>query len=225
MADPKAIQDAKRRMMAAITSDIRETRRWTGLESFSDPVMTAMESVPRHEFIEGVEPYAAYANRPCPIGHGQTISQPYIVALMTELLKLKPSDRVLEIGGGCGYQTAVLAEIASEVFSVELIGHLAKTAEKRLKRLGYGDRVHIREGDGYEGWAEEAPFDAIMVTAAPEAMPEKLPFQLVPGGRLVIPLGKVHQTQMLYRVTRNGEKDFSEEAILPVAFVPLVSQK
>lgn len=225
MVEDKAIQDARRRMMTAIRKDISETRRWTGLRTFSGAVMNAMETVPRHEFIEGVEPYAAYANRPCPIGHGQTISQPYIVALMTELLQLKPTDRALEIGGGCGYQTAVLAEVAGDVYSVELIEHLAHAAEKRLKRLGYSDRIHIRCGDGNEGWEDEAPFDAIMVTAAPETMPEKLPFQLKPGGRLVIPLGKVHQPQMLYRITRHGDEDFGEEAILPVAFVPLVAQK
>lgn len=224
MNTEQAIANAKRRMMTAIRNDIAETRQWTGLKRFSDPVMNAMETVPRHAFIDGVEPYAAYANRPCPIGHGQTISQPYIVALMTELLSLTPTDRVLEIGGGCGYQTAVLAEVAGEVFSVELIPELAAAAEKRLSDMGYGNKVHIWVGDGYDGWQEEAPFDAIMVTAAPETMPESLPRQLKPGGRLVIPMGKLHKTQMLYKITRQDDGSFDESRILPVAFVPLVSQ-
>jgi len=229
MVDDQAIQDAKRRMIEAIRLDIRETARWTGRQAFSALVMKAMKSVPRHMFIEDVEPYAAYANRPAPIGHGQTISQPYIVALMTELLDLGPTDRVLEVGGGCGYQTAILAEIAEEVFSVELIHALADAATTRLTKMGYGDKVHIRQGDGYQGWPEEAPFDAIIVTAAPKQIPDALLKQLAPGGRLVIPVGREHGAQMLHLVTRadvstSPEDEFQETAVLPVAFVPLVPQ-
>lgn len=224
MNEEEAIIAAKRRMMAAIRHDIRDTARWTGLDAFSDQVMQAMETVPRHAFFEGTEPYFAYANRPGPIGHGQTISQPYMVALMTQLLDLSPTDRVLEIGTGCGYQTAILAEIATQVFSIEAIDDLAASARTRLDRLGYGEKVHVRHGDGFDGWPEEAPFDAIVVTAAPIRVPATLRAQLKPGGRLVIPLGKVHDTQMLYRIIRKADGGFDETGILPVAFVPMVPQ-
>ena len=225
MSDEKAISDAKRRMMEAIRLDIRETSRWTGLDHFSDTVMRAMEAVPRHAFVEGMEPYYAYANRPAPIGHGQTISQPYMVALMTELLDLTAESRVLEIGTGCGYQTASLAEIAAQVFSIEVIADLARAARNRLSSLGYGQKVDVRHGDGFDGWPDGAPFDAIIVTAAPRQVPEQLVRQLRVGGRLVIPLGRPHDTQMLYRIVRLENGGFDENSILPVAFVPMLPQK
>ncbi len=225
MTDEKAINDAKRRMMEAIRRDIRDTAGWTGLDHFSDAVMQAMETVPRHAFIEEIEPYYAYANRPAPIGHGQTISQPYMVALMTELLDLSPEARVLEVGTGCGYQTAILAEIAAQVFSIELIPDLAKAARNRLNNLGYGEKVQVRHGDGFDGWPDEAPFDAIIVTAAPRQIPEHLAYQLQVGGRLVIPLGGPHDTQMLYKIIRREDGGFDEASILPVAFVPMLPQK
>ncbi|MBC8242085.1 MAG: protein-L-isoaspartate(D-aspartate) O-methyltransferase [Alphaproteobacteria bacterium] len=221
----KAINAAKRRMMEAIRNDIRDTAGWTGRDQFAPPVMQAMETVPRHAFVEGMEPYYAYANRPAPIGHSQTISQPYMVALMTELLDLTPSDRVLEIGTGCGYQTAILAEIAAEVFSIEVIADLAAAARDRLDHLGYGKKVQVRHGDGFGGWPDEAPFDAIIVTAAPRRVPEQLLHQLRVGGRLVIPLGRPRDTQMLYRMIRRKDGGFDEARILPVAFVPMLPQK
>ncbi len=224
MTDEKAILAAKRRMMEAIRNDIRDTAGWTGLDHFSDRVMQAMETVPRHAFIEGIEPFYAYANRPAPIGHSQTISQPYMVALMTELLDLKTSDRVLEIGTGCGYQTAILAEIAAQVFSIEVIADLAAAARDRLDRLGYDQKVHVRHGDGFDGWPDQAPFDAIIVTAAPREIPEQLVHQLRVGGRLVIPLGRPRDTQMLYRIIRLENGKFNETGILPVAFVPMLPQ-
>ncbi len=225
MNEEKAIIAAKRRMMEAIRLDIRETAGWTGLKTFSDKVMQAMETVPRHAFYDSVEPYYAYANRPGPIGHGQTISQPYMVALMTELLDLTPEDRVLEIGTGCGYQSAILAELSAQVFSIEVIAELADMARERLEKLGYGEKIRIRHGDGFDGWPEEAPFDAIIVTAAPIEVPEKLLQQLKPGGRLVIPLGHPHERQMLYKYTRKQDGEMDEFAVLPVAFVPMLPQK
>jgi len=211
-------------MMEAIRLDISATARWTGLSTFSDRVMEAMEIVPRHVFIDNLEPNYAYANRPAPIGHGQTISQPYIVALMTELLALAPEDRVLEIGTGCGYQTAVLAEVAKYVVSIETIDTLCRTAKQRLDQLGYGQKTKLHHGDGFDGWQAEAPYDAVIVTAAPDRIPEQLVAQLRPGGRMVIPVGPPHGSQMLYRVIRRTDGGYDKTGILPVAFVPLLPQ-
>ncbi|HHU81824.1 MAG TPA: protein-L-isoaspartate(D-aspartate) O-methyltransferase [Firmicutes bacterium] len=181
-------------------------------------VLAAMEKVPRHEFVPEEHLFAAYEDRPLPIGHGQTISQPYIVALMTELLELKKSDRVLEIGAGSGYQAAILAELAKNVYTVEIIEELAAKAEKTLRVLGY-ENVKFKTGDGFFGWQEESPFAAIIVTAAPEEVPPPLWEQLADGGRLVIPLGPPQGVQTLWKYTKQGEEFVAENHGL-VRFVP-----
>ncbi|HVE66135.1 MAG TPA: protein-L-isoaspartate(D-aspartate) O-methyltransferase, partial [Thermoanaerobaculia bacterium] len=177
--------------------------------------------VPRHEFVPPTLIARAYENRPLPIGEGQTISQPYIVALMTELLELKPSSRVLEIGTGSGYQSAVLAELASQVYTIEIVPELASLAGSRLKELDYGN-VSVREGDGYRGWPEHAPFDAIIVTAAPERIPQPLLDQLAPGGIMVIPVGGFFQELKVFR--KSGDGRITEKDILPVRFVPMTGE-
>ena len=183
-------------------------------------VLAAMGRAPRHRFVPNFLESLAYEDHPLPIGSGQTISQPYIVALMTQWAALKPGDKVLEVGTGSGYQAAVLAEITDKVFSVELLPELAKEAAARLEALGYR-QVQVKAGDGYQGWAEAAPFDAILVTAAARELPPALAAQLAEGGRLVIPLGPpgLPQTLMLYRKVRGK---LEEKARLPVRFVPLV---
>lgn len=212
---------ARRRLVEIIEAEARQTASWTGRPRFSERVMAALAAVPRHEFVADREQASAYDNRPLTIGHGQTISQPYIVAVMTDLLDLGPDDRVLEIGTGCGYQAAVLAAVAGQVYSLEVIPALAEAAHQRLERLGYSN-VHVRVGDGYAGWLEQAPFDAIIVTAAPPAIPDALAAQLAPGGRLVLPVGAAGDTQMLYRCVREAGGSLTQEQKLPVAFVPMV---
>ena len=181
-------------------------------------VLDAMRGVPRHEFVPADVAAAAYRNRPLPIGHGQTISQPFIVALMTDLLRLKPDDRVLEVGTGSGYQAAVLAKLAKEVYSIEIVEALGIEAAKTLKRLGYTN-VETRIGDGYLGWPEHAPYDAIIVTAAPDHVPPRLVEQLEAGGRLVIPVGGLAQDLMVIEKKPDGTTTSTE--IIPVRFVPL----
>lgn len=183
-----------------------------------DPrVVDAMKSVPRELFVGGALAGDAFDDTPLPIGFGQTISQPYIVAYMTEQLGLGKSDRVLEIGTGSGYQTAILASIASAVYTVEIISELSERASRVLSALGYGN-IHYRTGDGSRGWPEEAPFDAIIVTAAPESVPEALPRQLAEGGRMVIPVGV--GVQYLRKLTRKGDR-IEDESLIGVRFVPL----
>lgn len=182
-------------------------------------VINAMLKVPREKFVPPAERGSAYGDFPLPIGYGQTISQPYIVAYMTEKLKVKPGDRVLEIGTGSGYQAAILAEIGCEVYTVELIEELSKRAKKILNELGYRN-VHFKVGDGFEGWKENAPYDAIIVTAAPKKIPEALKLQLKIGGRLVIPVGEYFQ--YLYRITRTGPEEWDTEKLIAVSFVPMV---
>ncbi len=188
-----------------------------------DPrVLSALEKVPRHLFVLPEDIPWAYEDRPLSIGFGQTISQPYIVALSTEALELSPEDRVLEIGTGSGYQTAILAELAKEVFTVERLPELSWEARERLRRLGYGN-VHFRVGDGTKGWPEEAPFSAILVTAAAPRLPQSLFAQLAEGGRLVIPVGgRLHQD--LWCVRKEGGKPVYEH-LCPVSFVPLVGEE
>ena len=217
----KARAKALERLLAEIEANARETENWTGRPRFSDAVMAAMARVPRHEFVRPGDIAAAYANRPQAIGFGQTISQPYIVALMSDLLDLKDSDRVLEIGTGSGYQTAVLAELGARVFSIECVDKLARPAAERLESMGC-DTVEVRTGDGFEGWPDRAPFDAIIVTAAPELTPPALVEQLAKGGRMVIPLGRPHETQFLTLITKDAAGKVKDHALLPVAFVPMV---
>ncbi len=183
-------------------------------------VLEAVRSVPRHLFVPAdMVPYA-YADSPLPIGYAQTISQPYIVAFMSEALELRPKDKVLEVGTGSGYQAAVLARLAREVYSIEIVQPLAKQAAERLSRLGFSN-VHVRTGDGYRGWPEAAPFDAIMVTAAPDHVPQPLIDQLRVGGRLVLPVGRFDQELVRIRRTPEGPR---QETLLPVRFVPMVGE-
>jgi protein-L-isoaspartate(D-aspartate) O-methyltransferase len=184
-------------------------------------VLEAMRKVPRHRFMPESQRAHAYDDRPLPIAQGQTISQPYIVALMSELADVKPGDTVLEVGTGSGYQAAVLAEMGVKVFSIEIIEPLAKQATATLSELGYGNKVEVRHGDGYAGWPERAPFDAVIVTAAPPKIPKPLKQQLKVGGRLVIPVGKHYQS--LIRVTRTKD-GFREESVIPVRFVPMTGK-
>ena len=184
-------------------------------------VLDAMDTVPRHEFVPEDYLDQAYEDHPLPIGYGQTISQPYIVALMTEKLKVKRGDKVLEIGTGSGYQAAVLAHLGVEMYSVEIIPELARAADERLKRLQYA--VQVKQGDGYFGWEEHAPYDAIIVTAAPDHVPQPLTKQLKEGGRLVIPVGPQGGWQTLWQFTRQGE-ELKAVNLGGVAFVPLVSK-
>jgi protein-L-isoaspartate(D-aspartate) O-methyltransferase len=183
-------------------------------------VLNAILRVDRHEFVPEKVRHLAYADRPLPIGEGQTISQPYIVALMTELLGLKKGDRVLEVGTGSGYQAAILAELVDHVYTIEIIDSLARSAEKLLKRLGYTS-IHVKTGDGYIGWEEFAPFDAVIVTAAPPHIPQPLVDQLREGGRLVIPVGDYYQE--LKKITKVKGQIESQE-IIPVVFVPMTGE-
>ena len=184
-------------------------------------VLQAMKKVPRHLFVPKNLQNAAYWDRPLPIGHGQTISQPYIVALMTEQLKLTGKEKVLEIGTGSGYQAAILAEIAKEVYTIEIIAALGEQARIRLKNLGY-QNVHVKIGDGYRGWPEQAPFDAIIVTAAPRQIPQPLIDQLKNGGRMIIPVGDLYQELIL--ITKNSKGIIKKKSILPVIFVPMTGE-
>ncbi len=187
-----------------------------------DPaVLAAMSSVPRHLFIPEEERSNAYEDRPLPIGYRQTISQPYIVALMTSLLGLRPDSRVLEVGTGSGYEAAVLARLASQVYSVEILKPLGERARRTLAELGYRN-VRVRVGDGYKGWPDAAPFDAIIVTAAPPSIPEPLLKQLKTGGKLVIPVGKTYQDLIVMTKRRDG--GFDRTNVLPVRFVPMTGE-
>ena len=197
-------------------------RQILGREVRDSATLRAMLSVPRHEFVPDKRANA-YADFPLPIGYGQTISQPYIVAFMTEQLGLTPRSRVLEVGTGSGYQAAVLAEIAAEVYTIEIVAPLAEEAAARLARLGYG-RVHVRTGDGYNGWPEAAPFDAIIVTAAAGFVPPPLVEQLRPGGRMVIPVGEVRAVQQLLLVEKAADGRTTTRTLIPVRFVPLTGR-
>jgi protein-L-isoaspartate(D-aspartate) O-methyltransferase len=199
---------------------LQMVRRQIEARGIRDPqVLRAMRTVPRHLFVPEPQRAAAYEDRPLPIGHQQTISQPYIVALMSELADLKPGDKVLEVGTGSGYQAAVLSEMGMKVFSIEIVEPLARQAQATLDGLGY--EVKVRHGDGYAGWPDEAPFDAVIVTAAPPSIPKPLEAQVALGGRLVIPVGKHFQS--LVRVTRT-EKGLRKQKVLPVRFVPMTGE-
>ena len=185
-------------------------------------VLGVMGRVPRHEFVPADSRPFAYGDHPLPIGHGQTISQPYIVAFMTEKLDPKPTDHVLEIGTGSGYQAAVLSELVAKVYTIEIVEPLARRAGADLKRLGYTN-VAVRAGDGYKGWPEAAPFDAVIVTCAPDHVPQPLVDQLKEGGRMIIPVGPAHD-QSLYLLEKKGGK-VERRAVLPVRFVPMTGEK
>src|SRR5438067_3348427 len=181
-------------------------------------VLAAMRKVPREEFVPAEFRAESYTDRPLPIGYDQTISQPFIVAFMTEKLRPKPTDHVLEIGTGSGYQAAILAELVAEVYSIEIVAPLAHTAEATLQRLGYKN-VHVKVGDGYKGWPENAPFDAITVTCAPDHVPQPLIDQLKEGGRMIIPVGSFGDQELYLLEKKNGE--LQRRAVLPVRFVPM----
>ena len=211
-------------MVAEVEATYAETRALTGLAAMSPRVRAALGKVERHRLVPAGQRALAYRNHPLPIGQGQTISQPYIVALSTDLIAPEPRHTVLEVGTGSGYQAAVLAEIVAKVFSIEIIDSLGKEAAERLKELGYGN-VEIKIGDGYHGWPEKAPFDAIVVTAAAPRVPDALVAQLKPGGKMVIPVGAPGATQELLLVTKDREGKSRQKAILPVRFVPLLPGK
>lgn len=208
------------RLLDDIRYEVRETREFTGRSALSARVLDALRRVPRHAFVDDGLQDRAYDNHPLPIGYGQTISQPYIVALMTDLIAPNDDAVVLEIGTGSGYQAAVLAELVRQVYSLEIVDELAVTARARLQRLGYAN-VEVRTGDGRLGWPEHAPYDAIVVTAAPTAIPPPLIEQLKPGGALVIPVGERIFGQELLLISKDEGGRIDRRHILPVAFVPL----
>ena len=215
-----ALDGERAAMLRDIEEEIALTRRAIGKEAFAPEVMAAMAKVPRERFVPETHRYLAFANGPLPIGHGQTISQPYIVALMTDLLAPRSDSVVLEVGAGSGYQAAVLAEIVRQVYSIEIVGALAEAARERLAALGYAN-VAVRHADGYGGWREHAPFDGIVVTAAAPAVPPPLLEQLKPGGRLVVPVGLAGDIQQLRLIEKRPDGGIDSRDVLPVAFVPL----
>lgn len=210
----------RRKLRAQIEQDAAETADATGRPRFSARVMDAIDAVPRHRFVPAGGVKYAYENRPLSIGYGQTISQPYIVALMTELLEPQSGDVVLEVGTGSGYQAAVLAKLVARVYTIEIVPPLAKNAALRLEQLGYGN-VEVRLGDGYYGWREHGPYDGIIVTAAANSIPPPLIEQLKPGGRMLIPVGAPFSAQELIVLTKDANGKVSTRSVLPVAFVPL----
>jgi protein-L-isoaspartate(D-aspartate) O-methyltransferase len=211
------------RMVTTIQAHAKQASIALGRDSIAPEILKVVGDVPRHEFVPDRVRGDAYADRPLPIGYGQTISQPFIVALMTDLLRVRPGDIVLEVGTGSGYQAAVLAHLARQVYTIEIVPALADSAAARLQRLGYGN-VATRSGDGYYGWEEAEPFDGIIVTAAASQIPPPLIRQLKPGGRMVIPLGAPFALQHLVLVERNADDGrVTTKQLLPVSFVPLTS--
>jgi protein-L-isoaspartate(D-aspartate) O-methyltransferase len=215
-------KNGQQRMIEDIESEVVFTRHMIGRDYLDLRVMAAVREVPREAFVPLDLRYAAFDNGPLPIGHGQTISQPYIVALMTDMLQLQPKHRVLEIGTGSGYQTAILSQLCRQVYSVEVVPELSEAAQRLLQRLGY-DNIQSRTGNGYEGWPEHAPYDGIIVTAAASHVPPALIEQLKPGGRLVIPVGEPYSHQELILVEKDPQGKIHTRDILGVAFVPLVN--
>jgi protein-L-isoaspartate(D-aspartate) O-methyltransferase len=219
-----AFAERRTQLIREIETMARRLGDMTDRRGFDDRVTRAMTRVPRHLFVPKKYRRRAYDNRPLPIGYGQTISQPYIVALMTDLLDLRPGQVALEIGTGSGYQAAVLAELGVRVYTMEIVKPLAESAAARLKALGH-DAVTARWGDGYDGWPKHAPFDAIIVTAAAGHIPPPLVAQLKPGGRMVIPVGPRFMTQQLVIVEKDAAGKVRTRQILPVAFVPLTRSR
>jgi protein-L-isoaspartate(D-aspartate) O-methyltransferase len=216
--DPHAV--ARANLLHEIEQQVEATAHRLNARALDPRVMEVMGRVPRHEFVPPDERTRAYANRPLPIGHGQTISQPYIVAIMTDLLELPDECSALEVGTGSGYQAAILAELCDEVRTIEIIEPLATSAAARLERLGY-DNVDVRTGDGYYGWKAGAPYDAIIVTAVATHVPPPLLAQLEPGGRMILPVGTRFNVQQLVLAEKDAEGRVTTRQILPVAFVPL----
>jgi protein-L-isoaspartate(D-aspartate) O-methyltransferase len=211
----------RQRMVEEIDATLALAAGTSGVARLSPRVRAAMTEVPRHEFVPLEYRSAAYRNRPLPIGHGQTISQPLMVALMTELLQLAQTDKVLEVGTGSGYQAAILSALTREVYTIEIVPELGKMARANLERLGYRN-VSMKIGDGYQGWSEHAPFDAIIVTAAPNHVPPPLIAQLKSGGRMVIPVGGFDQKLMV--LAKHADGTASTTTIAPVQFVPLIRE-
>lgn len=218
------MRKARSTMVRIIEADVTATSTAIGRSRLSPEVLKAMGDVPRHEFVPKEEQPAAYLNMPLPIGYGQTISQPYIVALMTDLLAPTPQSKVLEIGSGSGYQAAVLSLLVKDVHTLEIIPALAEQCRQRLKRLGFTN-VHVHEGDGYYGLDAEKPFDGIVVTAAATYIPPPLIRQLKPGGRMVIPVGSPFAIQYLMLIEKNPQGEISTRQVLPVRFVPLTGDR
>ena len=214
-------ESARREMIAEVAAMVADTRSYTGIDVLDKKVMQAMAAVARHEFVPPSLRAFAYLNNPLPIGEGQTISQPYIVALMTHLTGVDEDMTVLEIGTGSGYQAAVLANLVRHVYTIEIIETLGKRAQATLTRLGY-ENVTVKIGDGYIGWEEHAPFDAIIVTAAPEEVPQPLIDQLKPGARMVVPVGPPHGYQSLQVLEKQDTGEIKTTDILPVGFVPFI---
>ena len=208
-------------MIETIGLEARNAEPWVGKPDIDPRVLAAMAKVPRHEFVPPDVAYAAYEDGPLPIGHGQTISQPYIVALMTDLLQPQPEDVMLEVGTGSGYQAAVLSLLVSQVYSIEVVKALAEAVAARLKRLAYSN-IETRWGDGYHGWPEHAPYDGIIVTAAAPEIPQPLIDQLKPGGRLVVPVSRPLLGQDLLLLEKDQQGRIQQRSVLPVAFVPLI---
>ncbi len=219
-ADASKFALARQRMIGDIEWTQREAARETGSPALDRKVLAVMGDVPRHLFVPPSRQDSAYENRPLPIGYGQTISQPYVVALMTDLLRVKPGDRVFELGTGSGYQAAILGRLAREVYTVEIVAPLGTEAAERLALLGAAN-VRVKVADGYYGWPEHAPFDGIMVTAAASHVPPPLVRQLKPGGRMVIPVGTSFLTQHLLLIEKATDGTLSTRQVLPVRFVPL----
>ena len=223
-ADAQDFASQRARLVAEVDAMYAATRAETGFAAMSAPVRAALAKVERHRFVPADQRSLAYRNHPLPIGAGQTISQPYIVALSTDLVEPRAGQRVLEIGTGSGYQAAMLAEIVSKVYSIELVPSLGKEAAERLRTLGYVN-VEVRIGDGYAGWPAQAPFDSILVTAAAPRVPEALVEQLKPGGRMVIPVGASHEAQQLLLIVKRPDGTVERKSVLAVRFVPLVPGK
>ena len=216
-------QRQRHELVYIIKDDAVMTLNFLDQGSLDERVLAAIDKVPRHEFIPDDQRPYAYENRPLPIGYGQTISQPYIVAIMTDLLKPEKTDRVLEIGTGSGYQAAILAELVDKVYTIEIVKALGEQAAYNLKKTGYSN-VHRRIGDGYYGWETEAPFDGIIVTAVASQIPPPLIKQLKPGGRMVIPVGGQFMVQYLVLVNKDADNKITTRQILPVIFVPLTGK-
>jgi protein-L-isoaspartate(D-aspartate) O-methyltransferase len=219
-AETASFEAERQALVREIERDVRETAEYLNRRELDERVMAAMASVPRHEFVRPEDRDLAYANRPLPIGYGQTISQPYIVAVMTDLLEPAKGCRALEVGTGSGYQAAVLSQLCEKVYTLEIVEGLGVQARARLARLGYTN-VEVRIGDGYYGWPEAAPFDVIVVTAVAGHIPPPLLKQLKPGGRMVLPIGTRFTTQQLVLVRKLDDGRVTTRQMLPVAFVPL----